>query len=713
MATNVLINFIGDAKSLTTATDKASTGLGAVGTAGLAAGALVVSGALLAGKALLDIGTQFDDAFDKIRINTGKTGPALDGLEQSFKNVVKGVPSSFDDTSTAIAGINQKLDLTGKPLEDTATRILNLTRITGGDLQSNLTGISRLFQDWSIKGDAVPGTLDKLYRASQATGIGIDDLTSSVTQFGAPLRGLGYNFDESITMLAKWQKEGVNTEAVTGSMKKAFGSFSKEFGDKAPAEFRKFIDEIAKAPSASAAAQIAIKRLGVRNGPDFAAAVKEGRFAYNDLLMEVAGGSDTINTAAADTDDWHEKLDILKNKAFVALEPVAVKVFDALGRGIDELTRLWPGFHDQFLRGVDRIKANVQTWADRWRGFVADFKVGAGKVSDFFDSVHQKISDFVDRFQRGAQRVHDVVMSIWNVISPLVMAIVGIITGAFEIIIGIIQAAWKIISGIFIGAFAIIWGVVGGAFDVIVGLVKMFSGLFTGNWEAMWNGIKEIFSGLWLAIQGILSGAWTIIFSILSGAWTLIKAVFVGGKDAIVAVWTFLWGLVKGIVGGVWDGIVWVVGGAIGLVIGLFKGLVSGIADAGRGMWDFIADNFKGVINTVIRGWNALDVHLGPWKIPDWIPLVGGKTFEVKDVFPDIPYLAAGGVMSSPTLAVVGDTINDSEIVSPTKLMRQIVREEAGKSGGGISIGKIEMHSNASPADLASELHWLQLTGGV
>jgi hypothetical protein len=39
------------------------------------------------------------------------------------------------------------------------------------------------------------------------------------------------------------------------------------------------------------------------------------------------------------------------------------------------------------------------------------------------------------------------------------------------------------------------------------------------------------------------------------------------------------------------------------------------------------------------------------FSIPDWVPKIGGKGFDV----PDIPMLANGGIVTSPTLALIGE----------------------------------------------------------
>lgn len=89
-------------------------------------------------------------------------------------------------------------------------------------------------------------------------------------------------------------------------------------------------------------------------------------------------------------------------------------------------------------------------------------------------------------------------------------------------------------------------------------------------------------------------------------------------------------------------------------VVKFIFGLRDKIASAARGMWDGLVSTFKGVINFLISLWNRLDFGINI-RVPDWVPFVGGKGFSVPDLFPDIPYLAKGGDITSGGMAVVGE----------------------------------------------------------
>jgi hypothetical protein len=65
-------------------------------------------------------------------------------------------------------------------------------------------------------------------------------------------------------------------------------------------------------------------------------------------------------------------------------------------------------------------------------------------------------------------------------------------------------------------------------------------------------------------------------------------------------------------------------------------------------------NGMKAVLNAIIGIWNKLDFGIDI-SVPDWVPLVGGKGFKVADIFPDVPMLAKGGIVTSPTLAMIGE----------------------------------------------------------
>jgi hypothetical protein len=59
---------------------------------------------------------------------------------------------------------------------------------------------------------------------------------------------------------------------------------------------------------------------------------------------------------------------------------------------------------------------------------------------------------------------------------------------------------------------------------------------------------------------------------------------------------------------------------------------------------------YKSLFNLVAKAWNATIGGFG-FEVPSWVPGLGGKGFKI----PEIPELAQGGIVTAPTLAVVGE----------------------------------------------------------
>jgi hypothetical protein len=82
-------------------------------------------------------------------------------------------------------------------------------------------------------------------------------------------------------------------------------------------------------------------------------------------------------------------------------------------------------------------------------------------------------------------------------------------------------------------------------------------------------------------------------------------------------------------------------------------------------------DVFKTVFNGIASAWNNTVGKIS-FEIPKWVPGLGGKGFDM----PNIPMLANGGIVTSPTLALIGEA--GPEAVIPLSQM--------GNTGGGMNI---------------------------
>lgn len=373
-----------------------AAGIGKVMAVGLGAG-LVGGGALLLGAA-----HTLDGAYDSIRTGTGKIGTELESLKGSFRNVARDVPNDMGEVAEAVADVSKRTGQTGADLEGITKRLLTLSRLEGSDVKANIASTTRLFGDWSIATKDQAGSLDYLFKVSQATGVGVAQLSDGLVKYGAPLRQLGFGFEESAALMGKFEKEGVNTGLVMGSLRVALGKMAKE--GEAPVEtLDRVVKQIKNAGSAGEANALALEVFGARAGPDMAAAIREGRFEVGDLMKDLKSSGETIMGAAADTDDFAEKFAKLKNRAILAAEPLAGKLFDAVN-----------GLADAAGPVVDWIGSRVPRAFDAAVRAVTPLVDGAKQVlgillrGDFTGGPFAEDSAFVD----GVFRARELVVSL-------------------------------------------------------------------------------------------------------------------------------------------------------------------------------------------------------------------------------------------------------------------------------------------------------------
>lgn len=304
--------------------------------------------------ALYKIGEEFDDAYDKIRTGTGATGKELKRLEQSFRDVVADVPASFDDASTAVADLNTRLGLAGKPLEKIAKQVTELSRITGTDVKGNVEGISKAFNDWDVGTKKMGKTLDGFYRLSQNSGVAVSDLTTAVQQFGSPLRQLGFSLGEAAATWATFVRAGVNTQTMVPGLKLAIASLTAPTDElrakmedlgvavgKPDVALRQILDLLGSQSTLSQVEKttLAMEVFGKRAGADMAEAIKQGRFEVDDMLNTFRNGDDTIRKSGRETMDLSERWQQFTNLLKLKVEPIAAKVFGGLSKLMKEVTK--------------------------------------------------------------------------------------------------------------------------------------------------------------------------------------------------------------------------------------------------------------------------------------------------------------------------------------------------------------------------------------
>jgi len=233
--------------------------MGAIGFASIGAGAIAAA-------------SKFNEASVAIQNATGATGERLDSLNKSFTAVYKSVDESSGEVSKTLALLATRSQATGKELEELTRKTLNLAKTQKEDVVAIVPLVTRAFGDWSIATNKQGAAMDYFRAVSQATGSSVASLAETVVYAGAPLRQLGYNFEQSTALIGKFQKEGVNTELVLGGMKAALQKFAKDGVTDTAAAWQEFV---AGVRSGNITLQDVMKEVGAKRGVDLYKAITE------------------------------------------------------------------------------------------------------------------------------------------------------------------------------------------------------------------------------------------------------------------------------------------------------------------------------------------------------------------------------------------------------------------------------------------------------
>jgi len=166
--------------------------------------------------------------------------------------------------------------------------------------------------------------------------------------------------------------------------------------------------------------------------------------------------------------------------------------------------------------------------------------------------------------------------------------------------------------------------------------------------------------------------------SLWATTWPILAVV---AAIALLALGAYLivtnWDKIGPFFAGIWDGIVQGAQGAWNWVVDSAVGAYNRFIDTWNGVSNFfgsigssITNAFKGALRWVAQAWNMTVGSLS-WTVPGWIPGVGGQVWRV----PQMPVLLAkGGIVTGPTLALIGEGGQDEAVIPLGR----------GGSGGGL-----------------------------
>lgn len=279
----------------------------------------------------------------------------------------------------------------------------------------------------------------------------------------------------------------------------------------------------------------------------------------------------------------------------------------------------------QSLRdGLDEITAK---FLEVWNTYVKP--VLDEIAAKFHEVMEQHIQPMLDSFLGLLGTVIDNVKKLWEEV--LVPVIEWIIENILPVLLPIIQC---LIEGVmnFVGFIS---DTVTNIMDFLSGLIDFIVGIFAGDWEQAWSGIREMFSAIWNSMKLILSTIWNSMKDGVKAAINAIKGHISDSLRNIKGGWRESWTSMKT------------------TLFGILDTIKSGFREKINSIISFVENMANSVVTGVNKVLEALN-SVG-FDMPDWL---GGGTFHpnlqtLSTI--SIPRLANGGITTGSTLANIGE----------------------------------------------------------
>lgn len=184
----------------------------------------------------------------------------------------------------------------------------------------------------------------------------------------------------------------------------------------------------------------------------------------------------------------------------------------------------------------------------------------------------------------------------------------------FEDITEVMKAVWdgfcEVLAPIFEGVFQQISNILSEALDILTGLFDIFAGIFTGDWDMVWQGVQEVFGAVWDFVVATFEN-WISTFTSLADTvlgwfgtdwetvWTNVKTFF---SDTWNAISSFFSGILTGIktfFTDTWNSIVSFFSGILSGIYSSVTGTMTEIHDTFTNIWDSITGFLSGAWETI------------------------------------------------------------------------------------------------------------------
>lgn len=359
----------------------------------------------------------------------------------------------------------------------------------------------------------------------------------------------------------------------------------------------------------------------------------------------------------------------------------------------------WNEVYDQHIHPLmESLKTGISDtfgkFLDAYNTYVAPMLERLATKFNELWNTHLK--PFVDNVAGLIGSIADAVTALWNnILKPVID---WIIQNILPVLVPIFEALWNTICNVF-GA---ITDTIGGIIQTFKGLIDFIVGIFTGDWNKAWEGIKTFFTGIWNAIKGVVSTVWNAIKGIIEIVINVIKGRITIVFNAIKTVISNIFNAIKNTVSNIWNGIKNNISNAVNSIK---NGIINNFQTAYNritGIFRNIGSFFSGIWNNIKNTFSALGTKIGDaisgavksgingvlgmieGVVNKFVNMINGAIDLINNIPGvsigklnqlNLPRLAQGGYVkaNTPQLAVIGDNKHQGEVVAPEDKMLDMI----------------------------------------
>ena len=365
-----------------------------------------------------------ENGFNNVIKATGATGDTAQSLKRTYLDVAGSVVGSFDEIGSAMGEVNTMFGLEGDVLAQVTEQTMKYAKVTGVDASTAAHDIAQMMNNAGIATEDYGTVLDQLTAAGQASGISVDSLSKAVNSNATVMKEMGFTTEDTIAMLANFEKTGANTSSILAAMKKGVQNWTKE-GKSAKDGFADFVKGVQEG---SIDSQNAIEIFGAKGGLAMFDAAQKGQLSFESMYDAIVNNSgDALNTVYQDTLTAQEKFDMLGQNITKGFYEIAEPIVDAIAPYMDDI----------ISTGSSAVRWFTQNAVPLIKGFIT-------VVGDLIG----KLVDTAERFKYTAEKAFEFASNVANDIGNMANDVIGFFQGIIDFVVGIPDKIVGFFSGL-------------------------------------------------------------------------------------------------------------------------------------------------------------------------------------------------------------------------------------------------------------------------